>query len=115
MPYIFVGQRKILNQRKCSKSAPAVLITSAKRTKRKQWTESQMKAAIKAVHSSESSINHSAVDHGIPSTNLKYTISGRVKKDFTCLDRYLTDSEEKKISAFLNAVPLLDTVKQEGM
>ena len=103
MPYVRIGQRKVLNRRKRSRSAPAVLITPAKRAKRKQWTESQMKAAIEAVRSGESGINRAAVDHGIPSTTLKNRISGRVKKDSTGPDRYLTDSEEKELSTFLKS------------
>ena len=55
MPYVRTGQRKVLNGRKRSRSAPAVLITpAAKRTKRKQWTEYQMEAAMGAVKSGKS-------------------------------------------------------------
>ena len=65
MPYVRTGQRKVLNRRKRSRSAPAVLITpAAKRTKRKQWTEYQMEAAMGAVKSGKSGINRAAIDHG---------------------------------------------------
>ena len=47
--------------------------------KRKQWTNAQMDAAIKAVLiSTASSINSAARDHGVPITTLKNRLSGRV-------------------------------------
>ena len=60
MPYVRVGQRKVL-KRKRSLSAPAVLFsTTAPTTKRKQWTETQMIKAIEAVKSRKSGVNHAA-------------------------------------------------------
>ena len=60
-----------------------------------------MKAAIEAVCSGESGINHAAVDHGIPLTTLKNRISGKVKKDYTGPERYLNEGEEKELATFL--------------
>ncbi len=47
--------------------------------KRKQWTDEQMEAAIRAVQSSSAvSINRAAKDHNVPVTTLKDRLSGRV-------------------------------------
>ena len=47
--------------------------------KRKQWTNTQMEVAIKAVlNSTRDSINSAAREHGVPTTTLKNRLSGRV-------------------------------------
>ena len=71
MPYVQIGQRKVLNKRKRSNSVPTILIQEPPRkwTKRKQWTEIQMKAAIDAAKSHKCSINCAAIDHGISASN----------------------------------------------
>jgi len=51
------GQKKILSQRKPSRSAPAVLHSPAKKAKRKQWMDSQMISAMKAVQTGVMSVN----------------------------------------------------------
>ena len=49
MPYVCIGQRKVL-KRKRSLSAPSILVsTQVPRAKHKQWTENQMKNAIEIV------------------------------------------------------------------
>ncbi len=70
-------RKRISHLRKCSQSALAILRSPAKKVKRKQWTETQMKAALEAV-ASGSSVNRAAVDHGVPPTTLKDRLAGRV-------------------------------------
>ena len=75
-----------------------MLIHSAKCTKQKQCTESQMKAAIESVHSGKNVFSKSCmlphIDHGTPSTTLKDERSSyvriRVKQISTGPDRYFT-------------------------
>ena len=104
MPYVRIGQRKVLTKRKRSNSAPAVLIHApfSKRTKRKQWTDIQMKAAIDAVKSRKCNINRAASDHGVPAATLKNRLSGRIKEN--CVPgprRYMNNEEEAELGTFL--------------
>ena len=106
MPYVRIGQRKVLIKRKRSNSAPAVLIHEPprKRTKRKQWTEIQMKAAIDAAKSRKCSINRAAIDHGVPVTTLKDRLSGKVKENSVPgPKRYMNDEEETELGSFLKS------------
>ena len=67
-----------LGQRKRSKSAPPVLQSPVKRaSKRKLWTDTQMRAAMDAVLLGGSKINRAALDHGIPPSTLKVRLSSR--------------------------------------
>ena len=69
------GVRKRLTQQKHhSLVTSPVLRPSAKR---KQWTDSQMLAALKAVESG-TGINKAAREHGVPATTLKDRVSGCV-------------------------------------
>ena len=71
-------KRRSIEKRR-SKSAPAIIVRSpVKKSKRKQWTNEQMIAAMEAVETGESGINRAAVDHGVPKTTLKNRLSGRV-------------------------------------
>ena len=104
MPYVRIGQRKILSKQKHSTSAPAILIGTppAKRAKRRQWTENQMDMAINAVKSGKSGVNRAAKDHGVPPTTLKDRLSGRVQKNTNPgPSRYLNDKEEKELGTFV--------------
>ena len=52
-----------------SKSAPAVLRNEPKRAaKRKQWSNEQMEAALRAVRDGQR-VNQAARDHGVPVTS----------------------------------------------
>ena len=67
-----------LGQRKRSKSAPLVLQSPVKRaSKRKLWTDTQMRAAMDAVLLGGSKINRATLDHGIPPSTLKVRLSSR--------------------------------------
>jgi len=72
------GQRKILSQRKCSRSAPAVLHSPAKKAKRKQWTDSQMISAMKAGQTGLMGVNEAAIKHRVPKTTLKNILNNGV-------------------------------------
>jgi len=102
MPYVRIGQRKVL-KRKCSLSFPSILAsTEAPRTKCKQWTENQMKNAIEAVKSGNSGVNRAAKDYGIPATTLKDRLSGRVKENaLPGPNRYLNENKENELSMFV--------------
>ena len=92
------GQIKRLTRQKRSSSAPAVLRTPTKRSsKRKVWTDDQMRAAIDAVKSG-SRINCAAPDHGVPPSILKDKISRRVVYSTKPgPSSYLSDKEEKDL------------------
>ena len=103
MPYVQIGQRKVLKRRR-TLSAPAILVNtpSEPSTKQKQWTENQMKKAIEAVKSRKSGVNRAARDDGIPATTLKDRLSGRVKENCHFgQSRYLNDTEENELSTFV--------------
>jgi len=71
--------RKRLIKRKSQSSPPLTCKpTPREAVKRKQWTDQQMRAAIKAVEES-TGINKAAGDHGVPPSSLKDRVSGRVK------------------------------------
>ena len=71
-------------------------------SKRKQWSEEQMLAALDAVTNDGLSGNKAAVLHGVPPSTLKYRLSGRVEHGknpgpVLCL----TSKEEKELSDHL--------------
>ena len=72
--------RKRLTKRKAKPVSTSVKSPPASRpsTKRLQWSNQQMEAAMKAVESG-SGINKAARDHGVPSTTLKDRINGKVE------------------------------------
>ena len=94
-----IGQRKVLTRRKRSRSAPAILHSPAKPTKcQKQWSNVQMEAAIEAVQTGQSGINHAAIDHGVPPTTLKDRICGRVQNNTNPGPaKYLSDKEKSDL------------------
>jgi len=53
------GQRKVLMKRKRSRSAPAVLHSPVKKS-RKQWTNQQMESAMKLVEIARCGVNEAA-------------------------------------------------------
>ena len=82
---------------------PPVLQSPSKKVKvkRKQWTNKQIKEALKAV-ASGMGINKAATEHNVPRTTLKDRISGRVQhKSNSGLPRYLNEDEEKDFAKFL--------------
>ena len=93
------GVRKRLTRRKHhSLVTSPVLRPSAKR---KQWTDSQMLAALKAVESG-TGINKAAREHGVPATTLKDRVSGRVAHGTKPGPRpYLSTEEETELGTFL--------------
>jgi len=73
-------ERRILTERKRSKSVSPVLHSSAKKVKRKQWVDEQMANAMEAVRSGSAGINEAACKmHHVPPTTLKDRISGKIK------------------------------------
>ena len=76
--------RKV-NKKRLTRRKPKSIATSAKSppvvrpiVKRKQWTNHQMEAAMKAVQSG-GGINEAARDDGVPSSTLKDRIRGKVQ------------------------------------
>ena len=71
--------RDMPRRKRRSKSAPATVGRQPQRGgKRKQWSNTSMQAAMKAVSDDGMSINKAAVLHGVPKTTLKDRLSGRV-------------------------------------
>jgi hypothetical protein len=95
--------RRSFRSRKRSLSAPAVLLTSSGPTKRKQWAEDAMAAAISAVKSGVT-VKRAADDHGVPVSTLRDRISGRVVHGTKPGPKpYLSGEEEKELSSFLKS------------
>ena len=93
--------KHISGPRKCSQSAPAILRSPAKKVKRRQWTDTQMKADLEAV-ASGSLVNRAAVDHGMPPTTLKDRLAGQVQHgDKPGPKLYLDQHEEKELGDVL--------------
>ena len=71
-------------------------------SKRKQWSDAQMVAAIKAVQTGSCSINRAAHDHGVPPSTLKDRISGRVLHGVKPGPvPYLSKDEETELESYL--------------
>ena len=79
----FVNSFIMLNKKnkgfRRSKSCPPSTSQSKRSTKRLQWTESQMSAALDAVLNKHLSGNKAAALHGVPPSMSKDRLSGRVK------------------------------------
>ena len=65
-------------RRSKSKCTSPTVTGSKRSTKRMQWTESQMLAALDAVLNKHLSGNKAAALHGVPPSTLKDRLSGRV-------------------------------------
>ena len=97
-------QKRRSIERRRSKSAPAIIVRSpVKKSKRKQWTNEQMIAAMEAVETGENGINRAAVDHGVPKTTLKNRLSGCVKHGKKPGPDYLNQEEEKELVSFVKS------------
>ena len=98
------GKRKRLSRRKALPvTSPSQDSHTPRRpsVKRKQWTNQQMEAALKAVADGQG-INRAAGDHGVPRTTLKDRVSGKVKHGTKPGPKpYLSTNEESELSAFL--------------
>ena len=93
--------RKVKKGRpRCSKSAPAIIMSDIT-NKRKQWTDTSICLAMKAV-TEGSSISQAAHTHGVPYTTLYDRMSGKVCHGENPGPRpYLSKPEEKDLSDFL--------------
>ena len=89
--------------RKRSRSAPPATLNKANRpSKRRQWTEQQMLAAIMMAENGEVSANQAADVHGVPRSTLKGRLKGRVTHGKKPGPRpYLDSSEEEELVDYL--------------
>ena len=95
------GVRKRLTQRKAKPVDKSPPVPASRPSKRLQWTNDQMVAAMKAVEDGVG-INQSARDHGVPRTTLKDRISGKVQHGRKPGPRsYLSNVEERELGFFL--------------
>ncbi len=96
------SQRKRLTKRKSQlRSALTSKHAPEQSVKRKQWTDQQMRAALKAVQEG-AGINRAAGDHGVPASTSKDRVSGRVKHGVKPGPKpYLCTEEEGELSSFL--------------
>ena len=95
--------RKCLTKRKAKPVSTSVKSPPASRpsTKRLQWSNQQMEAAMKAVESG-SGINKAAREHGVSKTTLKDRINGKVEHGRKPGPQsYLTNFEERELGVFL--------------
>ena len=95
-------KRKSLSVRKRSHSAPATLCRPSSRpSKRKQWTEESMTAALKAIEDG-SSVSRASRDFGVPRSTLHDRVSGRVVHGVKPGPKpYLDNTEEKELGSYL--------------
>ena len=93
----------ISGRKKHPKRSRPTVNTANRPAKRRQWTNEQMIAAIKACRSgSSSSINQAAKDHGVPASTLKDRLSGRViHGSKPGPPPYLTPDEESALESYL--------------
>ena len=95
-----ISKRGKKARHKRSLPAPAVLRTPEK-TKRKCWTDCQMKAAMEAVGKGQS-LNQASWDHGVPKTTLWDRIHGRIQHSTKPGPKpYLEPSEEIDLVSFI--------------
>ena len=97
-----------MSVRKRSHSAPATLCRPSSRpSKRKQWTEESMTAALKADPSKlyiedGSSVSRASRDFGVPRSTLHDRVSGRVVHGVKPGPKpYLDNTEEKELGSYL--------------
>ena len=98
------------SKKKSNKTPPQPPSSSSKTAKkrpfsrRKQWTNAQMEAAIKSVLTSTAdSINSAAREHGVPTTTLKNRLSGRVAHGTNPGPvPYLSSMEEEELVEYLS-------------
>ena len=91
-----------MSVRKRSHSAPATLCRPSSRpSKRKQWTEESMTAALKAIEDG-SSVSRASRDFGVPRSTLHDRVSGRVVHGVKPGPKpYLDNTEEKELGSYL--------------
>ena len=89
--------------RKRSRSAPPATFNKANRpSKRKQWTEQQMLAAITMAKNGKLSANQAADEHSVPRSTLKDRLKGRVTHGTKPGPRpYLDSREESELVDYL--------------
>ena len=93
------GARKRLTRRKRRIERP--MPASRPSAKRKQWTNEQMVAAMKAVEDG-GPVRGAARDHGVPYSTLKDRVSGRVEHGTKPGPKpYLNTEEEDELGQFL--------------
>ena len=86
---------------KRSKSKVASPTVTNRPSKRKQWTNQQMLAAIEAVENG-CGVNQAAKEHGVPKSTLKDRLSGRVVHGTNPGPRpYLNKQEEDELADYL--------------
>ena len=96
-----ISARKRLNQRKKPTISTKPSRSRRSEKPRRQWTNVQMEAAMKAVEDG-SPINQAARDHGVPKTTLRDRLSGRVIHGSKPGPKpYLSSSEELELSSFI--------------
>ena len=89
-------------RRSKSKCTSPTVTQSKRSTKRMQWTESQMLAALDAVLNKHLSGNKAAALHGVPPSTLKDRLSGRVVHGRKPGRKpYLSKQEEKELTDHL--------------
>lgn len=99
MPH--VRRRRKKPRRPRSKSAPPVLRSPRRPTKRKQWTAESMLGALAAVKNG-APILRAAREHGVPRTSLQDRVLGKVVHGTKPGPKpYLTSSEESELSDFI--------------
>ena len=108
------GRGKHLAKSKKFQPAPASPKLVRVYQKRRQWTNEQIKQALKAVQTG-SLINEAALDYGVPRTTLKDRLSGRVKYgDKPGPKQYLKSEEETELNTSLTTCASVGYGKTSG-
>ena len=98
-----IRRKRRYGARKRSLSAPAAITLSRRPNKRKQWSDEEMVAAVRAVKSGMG-VKRAAEQHGVHLTTLRDCISGRVTHGTKPGPKpYLTQEEEKELGSFLKS------------
>ena len=84
-------------------------------SKRKQWSDQQMRDAMKAVSSGTLSTNQAADTYGVPRSTLKDRLSGHVVHGVKPGPRpYLTEPEERELAQHLKDLAEIGLGKKKG-
>ena len=109
-----IRRKRRYGARKRSLSAPAAITLSRRPNKRKQWSDEEMVAAVRAVKSGMG-VKRAAEQHGVPLTTLRDRISGRVTHGTKPGPKpYLTQEEEKELGSFLKSCAEVGYGKTRG-
>ena len=106
---------KRFSRRKKKQLTPSPVASSNRQSKRKQWSDQQMRDAMEAASSGVVSVNGAADMYGVPRSTLKDRLNGRVLHGTKPGPRpYLEESEERELVKHLKDCAEIGLGKTRG-